>query len=383
MDTFSNLRLAAALSIPEAAKVVGVTGRTAYRWEYGEVPATADALDTLRARVAAPLARPSAKFTFIDLFAGIGGLRRGFDTIGGRCVFSSEWNIEARITYFANYYDGPDHVFARDLRRYEADDLPEHDVLLARMAADSDALQILDLFQIIRHHLPKVIVIELTAGRKSEASGSSTGLMQALLQEQLGYHLSERSFDAQCVVPQRRNVVFLTGVHRDDGEKIDLDALALPSIAAGPRLNSILHAEDGSDPEDPDYLASGKVDARYTLSDTFWKILQNRAQRYSAKDDGFSLCLVEREDIAQALSGRCNANASDILLRQDAARNPRRLTPRECSRLMGFDRPGHADFVIPVSDTEAYVQFGTATVVPVAEALSSHILPSILGSVSG
>ena len=131
MSAFSTLRQAAALSIPEAARLVGVANSTAYRWEHDEVAATPAALTKLRERAARQTGRADPAFRFIDLFAGIGGLRRGFDAIGGRCVFTSEWNKYAEATYRANYYDGPDHVFAGDITKVEAASIPAHDVLLA------------------------------------------------------------------------------------------------------------------------------------------------------------------------------------------------------------------------------------------------------------
>jgi DNA (cytosine-5)-methyltransferase 1 len=403
MDDFSTLRQAAALSIPEAAKIVGVATSTAYRWEHGAVEATGEALDALRARVASRTARPDPKFTFIDLFAGIGGLRRGFDAIGGRCVFTSEWNAFAKKTYLANYYDGPEHIFAGDITKVEAEDVPAHDVLLAGFPCqpfsiagvskknslgrlhgfrcDAQGTLFFDVARIIEHHQPKVILLENVKNLLSHDGGKTFAVIRATLEEELGYEVSVRVIDARCFVPQHRERIFLAGVRRDLGIKIDLDALELPPSAAGPRLGSILHPEDGSEAADPDFTDEGKVHPRYVLSDKLWRYLQDYAEKHRAKGNGFGFGLVGPDEVTRTLSARYHKDGSEILVDQGRGRNPRRLTPRECARLMGFDRPGGADFIMPVSDTQAYRQFGNAVVVPVVEAVAGQMEAAILRAV--
>jgi DNA (cytosine-5)-methyltransferase 1 len=404
MDNFSTLRQAAALSIPEAAKIVGVVTSTAYRWEHGEVQATDDALTKLRARVARRTKRPDAAFRFIDLFAGIGGLRRGFDAIGGRCVFTSEWNSFAQATYLANYYDGPDHVFAGDITRVEAEDIPAHDVLLAGFPCqpfsiagvskknslgrlhgfrcDAQGTLFFDVARIIEHCRPKVILLENVKNLLSHDGGKTFAVIRATLEEELGYQISVRVIDARSFVPQHRERIFICGVRRDLGFTVDLDAMQIPPPQDGPRIGSILHPEDGSECADPKFTTEGIVDARYTLSDKLWRYLQNYADKHRAKGNGFGFGAVGPEDVARGLSKRYYKDGSDILVDRGSGRNPRRLTPRECSRLMGFDGPGGADFIFPVSDTQAYVQFGDATVVPVSETLGLHLRPTILAATS-
>jgi DNA (cytosine-5)-methyltransferase 1 len=402
MDDFSTLRQAAALSIPDAAKLVGVATSTAYRWEHNEVPATEDALKKLKARVARQTARPDAAFRFIDLFAGIGGLRRGFDAIGGRCVFTSEWNTFAQTTYLANYYDGPDHVFAGDITKIEASDIPEHDVLLAGFPCqpfslagvskknslgrahgfrcDAQGTLFFDVARIIEHCHPKVVLLENVKNLLSHDGGKTFAVIRATLTEELGYDISVRVIDARCFVPQHRERIFIVGVRRDLGIKVDLDAMALPLGATGPRLGSILHPEDGTELADPQFTSGGTVQAKYQLSDKLWQYLQGYAEKHRAKGNGFGFGLVGREDISRSVSVRYYKDGSEILVDRGQEKNPRRLTPRECARLMGFDRPRCVDFVIPVSDTQAYIQFGDSTVVQVSESLGKYLEPLILTS---
>jgi DNA (cytosine-5)-methyltransferase 1 len=400
MDDFSTLRQAAALSIPDAAKLAGVATSTAYRWEHGDVPATEDALKKLKSRVARQPIRPDATFRFIDLFAGIGGLRRGFDAIGGRCVFTSEWNTFAQTTYLANYYDGPDHIFAGDITKVEASDIPDHDVLLAGFPCqpfslagvskknslgrahgfrcDAQGTLFFDVARIIEHCRPKVILLENVKNLLSHDGGKTFAVIRATLTEELGYDISVRVIDARCFVPQHRERIFIVGVRRDLDIKVDLAAMALPPGATGPRLGSILHPEDGTEIADPQFTSGGVVQTKYQLSDKLWQYLQGYAEKHRAKGNGFGFGLVGRDNVARTLSARYHKDGSEILVDQGSGRNPRRLTPRECARLMGFDRPGGADFMMPVSDTQAYRQFGNAVVVPVVEAVARHIAPAIL-----
>jgi DNA (cytosine-5)-methyltransferase 1 len=167
------------------------------------------------------------------------------------------------------------------------------------------------------------------------------------------------------------------GFHEANGFR--LDDLQVPDPLSGPVLSSLLHPEDGSEPVNKSnrrYIGGklGKVKSKYTLSDHLWAYLQAYAEKHREKGNGFGFGLSGPNDVARTLSARYYKDGSEILIRQ-TGKNPRRLTPRECSRLMGFDRPGRSDFVIPVSDTQAYKQFGNAVVVPVIEAVARHMLP--------
>src|SRR5690606_10911350 len=147
------------------------------------------------------------------------------------------------------------------------------------------------------------------------------------------------------------------------------------------RLVTILHPEDGSEPEEPPYTfgIQAKVADKYTLSDRLWGYLQKYAEKHRAKGNGFGYGLFGPDDVARTLSARYYKDGSEILIRQEG-KNPRRLTPRECARLMGFDKPGQKEFIIPVSDTQAYKQFGNSVAVPVVEAVARHMLPYLLGT---
>ena len=401
MTEFSTLRQAAGLTVPEAAQIASIATSTAYRWEHGEVEAMPESLDKLRA-LAQPIA-PSAKtsFRFVDLFAGIGGLRRGFDGIGGSCVCTAEWDRFAQATYRANYrHDGPDHVFLGDITKVDAADIPAHDVLLAgfpcqpfsiagvskknslgRLHGFRDAAQgtlFFDVARIIDNHRPKVILLENVKNLLSHDGGKTFAVIRATLEQELGYDISVRVIDARSFVPQHRERIFIAGVRRDLGVKIDLASMVLPDPAAGPRLGSILHPEDGTEPAEVGFTdATGRVDGRYILSDKLWQYLQGYAEKHRLKGNGFGFGLSGPNDVTRTLSARYHKDGSEILVSRGVGRNPRRLTPRECARLMGFDQPGGAAFILPVSDTQAYRQFGNAVVVPVVNQVAAHMAASI------
>ena len=158
------------------------------------------------------------------------------------------------------------------------------------------------------------------------------------------------------------------------------DNMNLPDPADAPSLKTVLHPEDGSEILDGHFISAktGKVAPKYTLTDHLWSYLQDYARRHREKGNGFGFGLFGPDDVARTLSARYYKDGSEILIRQKG-KNPRRLTPRECARLMGFDEPGEASFRIPVSDMQAYKQFGNAVVVPVANAVAEHMAPWITG----
>jgi DNA (cytosine-5)-methyltransferase 1 len=177
-------------------------------------------------------------------------------------------------------------------------------------------------------------------------------------------------------VPQHRERIFITAFRKDVG--CNLADMVLP--AQGPRLGSILHKTDGTEEDEPSFLKDGQVLPRYTLSEHLWEYLQRYKEKHAAKGNGFGYSLVGPDDVTRTLSARYHKDGSEILVRQEGNR-PRRLTPRECARLMGFDRPTESNFVIPVSDTQAYRQFGNSVVVPCATAIAKHLQPYILQAV--
>ena len=347
------------------------------------------------AHEACPRSPASDSFRFIDLFAGIGGMRRGFEAVGGRCVFTSEWNKFSRETYQANFVS--DHEIAGDITTIPASDVPEHDLLLAgfpcqpfsiagvskknalgmehgfRCAAQGTLF--FDVARIIEHHRPRAFLLENVKNLVGHDRGRTFSVIRQTLTEELGYHISCRVIDARRFVPQHRERIFIVGLR--DEQHFTLDDLELPPAEAGPRLGAVLHPEDGSEAPVPPYTdEQGRVFPKYTLSDHLWKYLRDYAEKHRRKGNGFGYGLCGPDDVARTLSARYYKDGSEILIRQTGHR-PRRLTPRECSRLMGFDLPAGADFCIPVSDAQAYRQFGNAVVVPVVEAIARHIVQRV------
>ena len=341
----------------------------------------------------------SGDFRFIDLFAGIGGLRRGFDAVGGECVFTCEWDKYAHQTYRANFDDGLTHSFASDIRDVAEADVPEHDVLLAGFPCqpfsiagvskknalgqptgfrcDTQGTLFFDTARIIAHHRPEAFVLENVKNLVNHDKGRTFRIIRETLKQELGYHVTSRVIDAKGYVPQHRERIFIAGFR--DRDDVDLDDLEVPEPHAGPKLGTILHPEDGSEKAEPPYTGrNGEVKAKYVLSDHLWQYLQEYAEKHRLRGNGFGFGLVGRDDVARTLSARYYKDGSEILIERDG--NPRRLTPRECARLMGFDEPGEDPFQIPVSDTQAYKQFGNAVVSPVGEAVARHVVQYLRGS---
>lgn len=338
----------------------------------------------------------SRKFRFIDLFAGIGGLRCGFEAIGGRCLFTSEWDKYAQQTYAANFQDADGHAIAGDIRAVELHDIPEHDVLLAGFPCqpfsiagvskknalgrahgfkcEAQGTLFFEVAKIIEHHQPEAFLLENVKNLVNHDKGNTFRVIHQTLTEELGYHVQWRVIDARSFVPQHRQRIFIVGFRDATGFKFE--DLQLPDPAQSPRLRSILHPEDGTELPDGHFTtgAAAAIADRYTLTDKLWKYLQDYAAKHKLKGNGFGFGLNTPDDVARTLSARYYKDGSEILIRQEG-RNPRRLTPRECARLMGFDRPGKSDFRIVVSDTQAYKQFGNSVVVPVVEAVARHMAP--------
>nr|WP_321981808.1 DNA (cytosine-5-)-methyltransferase [uncultured Cohaesibacter sp.] len=382
---FTRLREQAGLTLEEAAEFTKVSLRSAYRHENGECSPSPLALDLLSKL--AEEKRDSVgfeRFRFIDLFAGIGGLRVGFENIGGKCVFTSEWDKYASETYRKNFPDDGSHVFAGDIREYTENDealarIPAHDVLLAGFPCQPfsiagvskknalgrphgflDATQgtlFFEVAKIIKHHQPKAFLLENVKNLQRHDKGRTFETIMRVLQDELGYRIETRVISAKPWVPQGRERIFIAGFLDHEAE-FSFDDVVFPD-GPEPTLASVL-------------LPS--VPEKYTLTPKLWKYLQDYKAKHTAKGNGFGFGLFGPGDVARTLSARYYKDGSEILIDQGKGKRPRRLTPKECARLMGFER-GNRVWEIPVSDTQAYKQFGNAVVVPVVEAIAEAMSP--------
>ena len=332
-------------------------------------------------------------FNFIDLFAGIGGIRQGFESIHGDCIFSSEWNKYSGITYKTNY--GQDGNFVGDITKYPSENVPDHDVLLAgfpcqpfSIAGVSKNLSLgratgfqhanqgtlfFNVADILAKKRPEAFLLENVKNLVSHDKGNTFKIICETLEDELEYHIKWKIIDAQHFVPQHRERIYIVGFKEDND--FSFDGIRYPEHK--PVLRDILHPEDGSElPELPYTIGpDAKVNPKYTLSDNLWKYLQDYKERQNMRGNGFGYGLVGPDDVARTLSARYGKDGSEILISQGGDKNPRRLTPRECARLMGYGD----SFRIPVSDSQAYRQFGNSVVVPVIKEIARLMSPYIGG----
>lgn len=366
----------------------------------------------LHALSEADLPKPRRTFSFIDLFAGIGGTRMGFELAGGECVFTSERDQSATETYKVNFRDSH-HEIAGDITEVPESSIPHHDVLVAgfpcqpfslagvskknslgRKHGFEDETQgtlFFDVARILKEKQPSAFMLENVKNLRSHDHGKTFAVIIRTLTE-LGYYVQTRVIDAYGWVPQHRERIFIVGFK--DGSKIDweyppllpegsiptrpsADALNLHTITAPDspiKVADILHSEENSlemlhDNGRFAHPSTGRALDRYTLSDHLWQYLQDYKAKHAAKGNGFGFGLVTRNQAStRTLSARYHKDGSEILINQEG-KNPRRLTPREAARLMGFDD----SFIIPVSDTQAYRQFGNSVVVPLIETIAKQI----------
>jgi DNA (cytosine-5)-methyltransferase 1 len=340
-----------------------------------------------------------ADFKFIDLFAGIGGIRLAFEGIGGECVFTSEWDGYAQKTYMANF--GGQHPINGDITQIHAEDIPDHDVLLGGFpcqpfsiagvskknalgrahgfADETQGTLFFDVARIIAEKRPKAFMLENVKNLQSHDKGRTFDVIVRTLRNELGYHVFYKVIDGAHFVPQHRERIIIVGFR--DPAFFDWEKLNLPEKGAH-QLGDIIHKKagesvlewDGSSYYDH---AKRKVLDKYTLTDNLWSYLQNYKKKHQEAGNGFGFGMVTRKSVTRTLSARYYKDGSEILFSQGAKKNPRRLTPRECARLMGFPDT----FKIPVSDTRAYKQFGNSVVVPVMETVARAMQPLILEAV--
>lgn len=390
------------LGMPETGE------RTVRGWELGEhLPTTAKRAqienlpDTARLRSPYHFDPGRAKFSFIDLFAGIGGIRLPFQEQGGHCVFTSEWDKFSKKTYAANYGEIPNG----DITEIAASDIPKHDLLLAGFPCqafsqaglkqgfnDTRGTMFFEIQRILAHHRPKAFLLENVKQLKGHDQGRTLKTILAILEgravpdipgtvpmsdeareslaTKLNYRVGYRVLKAANFgVPQNRERVYIIGFDRDQVGAADeanicteiLDRLAKTS--AETRVGDIL--EDNK-----------SVEPKYTISDRLLAGHKRRLEGHKKKGNGFGYSVFKPDDAyTNTISARYYKDGSEILIDQsDISKNPRKLTPRECARLQGFPKEFNVDVV---SDCQNYRQFGNSVSVPVIEAIAKEMKPYI------
>ena len=314
------------------------------------------------------------QFTFVDLFAGIGGFRQAFQSEGGKCVFSSEWNKYAQKTYEANYGEVP----FGDITNVLAEDIPDHDVLVAGFPCqpfsiagvskknalgrshgfldETQGTLFFDIARILKEKQPKIVLLENVKNLASHDKGRTFTVIQKTLKS-LGYAVYAKVIDAKGWVPQHSERVFITAFL----EKA-FDPIPAMTFPESPDASSVCVFD----------ILDSKVDKKYTLTNNLWKYLREYAAKHAAKGNGFGYGMVDLGGVSRTLSARYYKDGSEILIPQ-TRKNPRRLTPSECRRLMGYPDDFKIDG-IGVSDTQLYKQFGNSVVVPVVTAVAENLV---------
>ena len=326
----------------------------------------------------------------IDLFAGIGGIRLGFESIGAKCVYASEWNKFSRKTYEANFKD--DFPIDGDITKVDEKTIPDHDVLLAGFPCQPFSLAgvskknslgratgfwdktqgtlFFDIARILKEKQPQCFMLENVKNLLSHDKGNTFSIIYDTLKNDLGYQVSYKVIDGQAWVPQHRERIIIVGFKASND--FSFDSVRIPGKR--PILKEILHPEDGTEAAEEPYTQGemGLVNPKYTLSDNLWNYLQSYALKHKKMGHGFGYGLADKDGSSRTLSARYYKDGSEILISRTNG-NPRRLTPRECARLMGFPD----DFNIVCSDVQAYKQFGNSVVVPMVSAVAKAIEPYI------
>lgn len=305
---------------------------------------------------------------FIDLFAGIGGMRLAFESVGAKCNFSSEWDKFSQYTYLTNFGDQPEG----DITKIPSEEILDHDILVGGFPCQPFSIAgvskynalgnehgfkhptqgtlFFEVARIIKDKRPKAFLLENVKNLVSHDRGKTFTVIKETL-EDLGYYIHYQVFDAAALVPQHRERIFIIGFR----EPI---AFKFPTLQNRyPKVRDILETD---------------VEDKYTLTDNLWQYLQNYAEKHRAKGNGFGFGLVDLNGVSRTLSARYYKDGSEILIPQEG-KNPRRLTPRECARLMGFPET----FKIVTSDTRAYKQFGNSIAVPVVQEIAYELVNAL------
>lgn len=307
------------------------------------------------------------KFKFIDLFAGIGGIRLPFNELGGECVFTSEWDGPAQKTYNANF----GHIPEGDITQIAPSEIPSHNLLLAgfpcqpfSMAGlkkgfdDTRGTLFFNIAQIISYHQPEVVFLENVKNFRNHDKGRTFETIRDSL-EGLGYAVQAKVFNAkEFGVPQNRERIYIIALHTKKVGKA-FDFPISPKIKV--RLGEILEKH---------------VDPKYTISDNLWAGHQRRKKEHQERGNGFGYSLFNaNSEYTSTISARYYKDGSEVLIEQKG-KNPRKLTPREAARLQGFPD----SYKLVCSDTQCYKQFGNSVAVPVIRVLAKQLYP-ILASV--
>jgi DNA (cytosine-5)-methyltransferase 1 len=329
--------------------------------------------DSPHPQVRAHLKTGSSNFaqpTFIDLFCGIGGMRLAFESVGGRCVFSSDWDRFAQQTYAANFGETPHG----DLRKISTSEIPDHDILvggfpcqpfsisgvskknsLGRAHGFEDRTQgtlFFEIARVIRDKRPAAFLLENVKNLVGHDHGRTYKVILQTLEKDLGYFVAPEVLDAAAYVPQHRERLYIVGFREPRTFSWPDSPVSYPSFES---------------------IVDRKPDDKYTLTTKLWDYLKRYARKHREAGNGFGYGLVDFGGVSRTLSARYYKDGSEILVHRGPGRNPRRLTPRECARLMGFPE----SFIIPVSDTQAYKQFGNSVVVPLVADLASEIVEAL------
>jgi len=385
--------------LPKIADEFNVNSKTLLRWGKGSIPNPGMVFHAVNGLIEAQQgelpAKPDGLFTFIDLFAGIGGTRIGFERAGGRCVFTSEWDRFANETYRTNF--DLEHPIAGDIWQVNLDRIPSHDVLVAGFPCQPFSIAGVSkknslgrehgfkdktqgtlfhrIVEILGAKRPAAFLLENVKNLRSHDKGRTFEVIKGSLRE-LGYDVSWHIIDGQNYTPQHRERIYIVGFRDPAAFEWDQVNLKDQSLTVGKVMKDILHSEDGTELPEKDFLVGSErlVNPKYTLSDKLWKYLQAYAEKHREKGNGFGFGLVTENDTCRTLSARYYKDGSEILISRGPRKRPRRLTPRECARIMGFPE----EFEIPVSDTQAYKQFGNSVVVPVVESIAKAMAPHVV-----
>lgn len=314
------------------------------------------------------------KLKFIDLFAGIGGTRLAFEKAGCECVFSSEWDKFAQQTYEANFGEKPHG----DIREIPSSEIPDHDILVAGFPCQPFSISgvskknalgkphgfddltqgtlFFEIKRIIRDKKPAAFLLENVKHLKRHDKGNTFRVIRDTLEKDLGYTIFDEVLDADAYVPQHRERIFIVGIRE-------------PAFFVFPNY------EPRVKPKFRDILDKN-VPEKYTLTDHLWNYLQEYAKKHKAKGNGFGFGLTNLNGRSRTLSARYYKDGAEVLIPQGKNKNPRRLTPKECANLMGFTQLS-PDFKIPVSDTQAYKQFGNAVVSPLVYDIAQEVVKTL------